>query len=147
VTANLLAGLLSAALAIPLCAQSAAPRAFSYDISNEVSITGTVSAVLIKPAAGMIGGSHILISTPSGMVDVSLGRFGLTGKGALSGSAGEKIDVTGVMRTVKDQQVFMARTVQVGGESFTIRNEHGVEVPPQARPDARENSGTKGNSL
>jgi len=102
--------------------------------------------VLVKPAAGMIFGSHLLLTTPSGRIDVSLGRFGLQGKGALTVSAGEQIDVTGVMKTIKEQQVFLARTVKVGAETYTIRNEHGIEISPQARPRADEQTG-KGNSL
>ena len=137
----------SAMLAIPVLAQSAgAPHPLRYDVANESTISGVVSSVLVKPAAGMIFGSHLLLTTPSGRIDVSLGRFGLQGKGALTVSAGEQIDVTGVMKTIKEQQVFLARTVKVGAETYTIRNEHGIEISPQARQRTDEQSG-KGNSL
>jgi len=123
-------------------AETRAAGPFSYDISKEVTLNGAVSSVLTKPAAGMIWGSHLLLATASGPVDASLGRFGLRGKGAVSVAAGQQIEVTGVMRTIKDKQVLLARTVKVGGQVYTIRNEHGVPVSPQARERAQ-----KGESL
>ena len=71
-------------------------------------------------------GSHLLFATSAGQVDASLGRFGLRGKGALSVVAGQQVEVTGVMKTIKSKQVFLARTVNVGGQVYTIRNAHGV---------------------
>jgi len=38
-----------------------------------------------------------------------------------------------VMKTIGNQKVFLARTVKVGDQVYTIRNEHGVPIPPQAR--------------
>ncbi len=113
-----------------------------YDITKEVTVNGTVSSVLTKPAPGMIMGSHFMLSTLSGPVDASLGRFGLRGKGALSVAPGQQVEVTGVMKTLKDKQVFLTRTVKVGGHVYTIRNEHGIPVSPRARGRAQ-----KGESL
>ncbi len=109
---------------------------FSYDASEEVTLNGVVSSVLTKPCPGMIVGSHLLLATASGPVDASLGRFGLLGAGAVSVAAGQQIEVTGVMKMIKDKQVFMVRTVRVGGEVYPIRNEYGFPVSPQARQRA-----------
>ena len=114
--------------------QSAGP--FTYDVAKEITLNGTVSSVLMKPSAGMIMGSHLLLATPSGPVDASLGRFGLLGKGAVSVTAGQQIEVTGVMKTLNDKQVLLVRTVKTGGQIYTIRNQHGFPVPPQARERA-----------
>lgn len=129
-----LAILLLTVLASPLGAQSVpAHRAFAYNASEEVTLQGTVSSVLLKPSSGMIVGSHLLITTSSGPVDVSLGRFALWGKGAVSVAAGQQIEVTGVMKTIGNQQVFLGRTVKIGDQVYPIRNEHGVPISPQAR--------------
>ncbi|MFZ0761668.1 MAG: hypothetical protein WAM69_17100, partial [Candidatus Sulfotelmatobacter sp.] len=88
------------------------------------------------PAAGMIMGSHLLLATVSGRVDASLGRFGLLGKDALPVAAGQQIEVTGIMKTIRDKQVFLVRAVNAGGQIYTIRNEHGVPVSPRARERA-----------
>lgn len=126
-------------------ARSAAP--FHYDIAGEVTLTGTVSSVLTKAAPGMIVGSHLLLATPSGTVDASLGRFGLRGRGAVSVATGQQIEAIGVMKVIKDKPVLLVRTVKVGGDVYTIRNEHGVLLSPQARERAGQKTGQKGESL
>jgi hypothetical protein len=113
---------------------------FSYDISQEVTLNGTVSSVLTEPSPGMVAGSHLLLTTPSGQVDVSLGVSGLRGKDALSVTGGQQLEVIGVMKVFKGEQVFFARTVTVGGHTYAIRNKNGIPVTPQARERAHENS-------
>jgi DNA/RNA endonuclease YhcR with UshA esterase domain len=145
--AGLLTLLLFAVSTIPVSAETAyQPRPY-YDITKEVTLTGTVSIVLAKPSPGMIVGSHLLLSTAYGVVDASLGRFGLAGKDALPVAPGERVEVTGVMKTLRDRQVFVVRTVTVDGQVFTMRNEHGIPVPPQARGRANQKFGQRGESL
>ncbi len=108
----------------------------SYDVSQEVTLQGKVSSVLTKSAPGMIWGAHLLFATSSGPVDASLGRFALLGKGALSVAAGQQVEVTGVMKTIRDKQIFLARIVKAEGKVYTIRTEHGVPVSPQMRERA-----------
>jgi NAD/NADP transhydrogenase beta subunit len=117
-----------------------------YDVAEEVTITGTVSSVLMKAAPGMIVGSHLLLSTPSGAVDASLGRFGLQGAGAVFVAAGQQIEATGVVKTIKDKPIFLVRTIKVSDEVYTIRNEHGLPVSPQARERAGRDMSQKGES-
>jgi hypothetical protein len=132
----------------PVHAQTSAPtssegsRKSSGDVSQEITLTGNVSRVLPTGAPGMITGSHLLVETSAGMVDASLGRFGLLGGGARSVSAGQQIEATGVMRTVQGKSVFLVRTVKINGETYTIRNRHGFPVSPQARERARQKGGS-----
>jgi DNA/RNA endonuclease YhcR with UshA esterase domain len=145
--AGLLAGLLFAILALPLVAQSERESRAFYDIAKEVTLTGTVSSVLAKPAAGMLFGSHLMLDTNLGQVDASLGKWGLQGKGALSVAAGEAVEVTGVMKTMNDKPVFIVRTVKVSGQVFTIRNQYGVPRSPQSRERASQKAAQGGESL
>jgi hypothetical protein len=105
----------------------------SSDVPKEITLHGTVSSVLPKSSVGMVPGSHLMLSTPSGTVDASLGRFGMVGKGALSVTAGDEVEVTGIMRTFRDTQVFLVRTVRAGGQVYLFRNEQGILISPQAR--------------
>lgn len=120
---------------------------FSYDTSKEVTLNGTVLSVLAKPSPGMIMGSHLLLTTPSGPMDASLGTFGLRGKGALSVAAGQLAEVTGVLKIVKGTQVFLARTVKVGGHVYTMRSEHGFPVSPLSRERTDGKTAQKVESL
>ena len=141
--AGLLAGLIFAILVVPLNAQTAGDSRLAYDISKEITLTGTVSSVLRSPAPGMIWGSHLMIETLSGKVDASLGRWGLEGKGALSVMPGQQVEVTGVMKTLNKREVFLARTVKVNDKVYTLRTRSGVAVSPQSR----EIAARKGETL
>jgi hypothetical protein len=68
----------------------------------------------------------------------------LQGRGALSIEAGKQVEVTGVMKTLNGKQVLITRTVTVNGHAYTMRNEHGIPVSPQARERAGEKSAHKG---
>jgi hypothetical protein len=113
----------------------------------EVTLTGTVQSVLVKAAPGMMVGSHLLLATPNGTVDASLGRFGLQGDGAVPVAAGQQIEATGVMKRIKDRFVFLVRSVKVDGVVYTIRNKHGFPVSPQARKRASDKTGGNEESL
>jgi hypothetical protein len=117
---------------------------FRYDVSHEVTLSGTVASVLTKKTPGMLMGSHLLLTTASGLVDTSLGAFGLRGKGALAVTPGKQVEVTGVMKTIRNKQVFLARTVTVGGKIYEIRNVHGIPVSPQARERASRKTAGEG---
>ena len=138
--------------ALPLHAQtsdvSTKPTAHVwYDISQEVRLSGTVSVVEKNPVRGTeaIAGSHLMVQTSAGTVKASLGKYALKGKSPLSLSSGQQIQMLGVMKTVRDQQVFVARVIQVNGHQYTIRNERGLATAGIAHGKA--NSGTTGGTL
>ena len=79
-----------------------------------------------------------MVETASGRLVASLGRFGLEGKGALSVTPDQQIELTGVLMTVRDKEVFVVRSVKADGKTFTMRNEHGIEVSPLTRERAAE---------
>jgi len=141
IIAGPLIGVLLAMFAIPLSAQPGDPHA--YEIGKEVTLSGTISAVVTKTVPGMLMGGHLLLTTASGQVDASLGRWALQGKRPLSVFAGQQVDVTGIMEKIKGKEVFITRTVKSGGNVYTLRNQHGIEISPQTR----ERAAQRGESL
>ena len=129
----LLAGLLSAILAVPLGAVTKTELHPYYDITKEIQLSGMASSLLARPRQGMMPGSHILVETASGTIDASLGKWGLQGQGAPSIQNGDQVTIKGVMKTVNDKQVFIVRTLEVDGRTYRIRNEHGLPFSPQGR--------------
>jgi hypothetical protein len=130
----------------PLTAVTAAtPARPYYDTREEITLAATVNSVIVRPAAGMAIGPHLLLATASGTVDASLGKWGMTGKGALSVSAGQPVVVTGVMKVLKNRPVLVVRTVKAGGKVYVMRNEHGIPEPPQSR--VHSNDGQQGGGL
>jgi hypothetical protein len=145
--AGLLTGLLFATLAVPLGAQPARPSHQFYEVSKEVTLSGTISNVVAKAAPGTLPGPHLLLATSSGKIDASLGRFALRGKNPLSVAPGKEVQVTGVMKTIKNQNVFVARIVKVDGKAYTLRNQRGVAMSPLSRERASQKAAQKGASL
>ena len=136
-------------LATPANGQTAAEVAkhvgvFGYDASKEITLTGTVSNVITKSEPGTIMGCHLLLQTKSGAVDASLGWFAMRGKGALSVWAGEQMAITGFMKTIGNEQVFLARLVKTNDGVYLIRNERGLVLFPQARERLSQQSAEKG---
>jgi hypothetical protein len=130
-----LLALVSPALSVQ--AQTAAATAthegpFHYDSSQETTINGKVSGVVTKPTQGMLMGSHLLVETSSGTVDASLGSLALRGKDAPTFATGQQVVLTGIMKTLKNKDVFLVRTVKVGDQVYTFRNEHGFPVREEA---------------
>jgi hypothetical protein len=146
----LFAFLTTGLFAIPIYAQAIerATKAVAppkYDIRKEVTLPATVSTVISKatPEMKMLAGSHLILETSSGKIDASLGAFPITGEGALSVTAGERVQITGVMKTVRDQQVLVTRLVLINGRAYKVRNEHGFLLMPVSRkrtanPEAKE---------
>ncbi len=132
-----LAAVLLAVAVVPLTAQASGDSRLAYNIKNEVKITGVVSSVMDKPERGMTFGSHLLVNTASGTLDVSLGRWAFTGKGAARVGIGQQVEVTGILKTLNHRQVFLARTLNAGGKTYSLRNEYGIPVSPQARERAQ----------
>ena len=122
----------------------AEPHPF-YDVTKEITLSGPVTGVVHGPTAGLIPGSHLLLVTGAGTVDASLGKWGLHGKSAPTIGNGEQVTVRGVMKTIRNRKVFIVRTIDVGGHTYAIRNQHGVPVSPQSRE--RSEKTQKGVSL
>lgn len=132
-----LASLMLAIALQPLLAQNNAANTtyvpFHYRQSDEISVSGVVSAVLMRSVKGTVNGSHLTLATSGGTLDVSLGPWAMFGPNHLVVNAGDEVDVTGVFTTMNKKQILLARSINADGRTYSLRNEHGVALPPQAR--------------
>jgi hypothetical protein len=118
-----------------------------YDITKEVTITGTVTGVVRKaaPEMKMLGGSHLIVKATSGeVIDASLGRFAMEGEGTVTVASGEQIQLTGVVRVINDKEVLFTRLVRTNGHLYKVRNEHGYALAPEPA-NASAGSDTEGS--
>ena len=139
--------------AIPIYAQTIEPTKKpaappKYDIRSEVTLPATVTSVISQatPEMKMLPGSHLILETASGKIDACLGVFRIAGEGAPSVSAGERVQVTGVMKTVRHQRVLVTRLVLINGHTYKVRNEHGFVLMPAARKGT-DDADTQGGRL
>jgi hypothetical protein len=99
----------------------------AYNIANDVSLQGTVLKYTENSATPPIG-THVLLQTSSGNVDVHLGDARLLHLGKLFITPGSNIRFVGQMNTEGSKQIFLARLVQVGSQVLAVRNEHGFLI-------------------
>jgi hypothetical protein len=114
----------------------------TYDVSKEVTLTGTISDVVKKPKAGMLLGTHLMLATSKGPVDAHIGTYAGRDKRLDTVKEGESIKAVGMMTKTKEGEVFIVRTVEMGSETLTVRNTNGFFVGP-ASPRAKTNSPLK----
>lgn len=98
-----------------------------YDVAKEIKIEGAIEKI---DAAGtsVPMGTHILVQTPEGLVDVHLG-FGAAAKPSHLGIVeGQNVTLVGMMETIGNNQVLLARLMTTPDHIFVLRNEHGIPV-------------------
>ena len=137
-------------LALPSNAQTDAAKtqpfvSLNYDISREVELSGTITDVVSNPSAGMLWGSHLILETASGSVDAQLGRLRLSGRDAISPAPGDHVQVTGVMETINSKAVLLTRLIEVNGQVYELRNQHGIYRAHPERTSVSEAAAAAGS--
>jgi hypothetical protein len=101
-----------------------------YDMSKEVTLSGTVQSLVKKPAPGALVGAHLMVSTAQGTVDAHVGNRLLAGPNPASFASGQSVKLVGIMTEFNHQNVFLVRTIETGNRTITVRSEHGFLVLP-----------------
>jgi hypothetical protein len=129
----MLAGILS--LCIPVGAQqatqSSALRFQSYDVKREVNLLGTVVKYDAASSVPPIG-SHLLLQTSSGQVDVHLGNAKVLQANHFELNPGDRVRIIGENLAYGDGAIFAARIVQKGAQAVAVRNTRGALTSPAA---------------
>lgn len=99
----------------------------AYDLSKEVKVEGAIEKIDGFGPNGPIG-THILIQTATGTVDAHLGFGPAAAPKYLGISIGEKVTVIGMVQTVGNSDVLMARILTTPFRIVVLRNEHGIPV-------------------
>ena len=99
----------------------------AYNIANDVSLQGTVLKYTENSATQPIG-THVLLQTSTGNVDVHLGDARLLHLAKLNITPGSSIRFVGQMDTTGSNPVFLARLVQVGTQLLAVRSDHGFPL-------------------
>lgn len=115
----------------------------AYDITHETTLTGTIEDVVTKPAAGGVGGLHLLVAGPQGVVDAHLGAF--LSKETKDGlHAGMPVEIIGAPMQLHDKEYFLARELNVDGHKVVIRTERGFFVLPRGGNTVKRTQAAKG---
>lgn len=117
-----------------------------YDVSKEVTLSGTVVGVPENSSHGEAQQPFLVLQTKSGVVNGRLTPFAQNEKGGIAIMPGQQAKVTGVMMTLRSKQVLEVRTLEIGGHTYQIRTKRGF---PLAHPERNAASITesKGGQL
>lgn len=108
---------LVAAGSLLLCGEAPQPR--GYDVTKEVTVTGTVETV--KETGWRGRGLHVTLKNAEVTTEVHLGPKTFLEKEGLRLAKGDTIGVTGA----KMQGAVIARTVTHAGKTYILRDEKG----------------------
>lgn len=100
-----------------------------YNIANDSSLQGTVLSYTENSKTPPLG-THVLLQTSGGNVDVHLGDARSLHQAKLSLAQGMSVRFVGQSQTVGKNTVFLARLVQVGSQVVAIRSNHGLPLTP-----------------
>src|ERR1700685_2641849 len=138
-------------LAAPGYAQTAAATTkpsvpLRYDVSKEVTLSGTVVDAPEKSSHGQAQQPFLVLQTKSGLINGRLTHFAQNEKGGIAIVQGQQVEVTGVMMALQSKQVFEVRTLEVGGHTYQIRNKRGFPLVHPER-NAASITQSKGGQL
>lgn len=125
----LLAAFSSFLVLLPATAQKATGNDASapkYDLHTETTVKGTVEELKLPPKANEI--AHLALKTGSGTIDVYLCPKSFLDDMGLSFSKGEEIAVTGSKIKQGDSDLVLARAVEKGNDTVTLRDDKGTPV-------------------
>lgn len=121
---------------------AAKPAAGSYHVANDVSVQGTVLKYTENSTSAPIG-THVLLQTASGNVDVHLGDGRMLKAAKLNLTDGATVRFVGQSRSIGNSSVFLARLVQVGAQVVAVRSTRGALLSPAL---VRVNRGVAGDA-
>ena len=112
---------------------------FSYDSSRETQIQGTVVSFTRGSDVAPIG-PHATIKTSSGIVDVQLGNADTLKINNVSLAAGDSVKIVGANHNFGNGNVFLARVLQKGNQTVTLRNSKGIPQAPRVEGPVKARS-------
>ena len=104
--------------------------------SSDITVAGTIQQVSSEHTPGSLPGLHLLMTSPQGTLDSSIGPF-LAESVKATLSSGQQIQVVGFMESINGHSYLVARQLIAGGHQIPIRNEHGSLVHAQSPPGNR----------
>jgi hypothetical protein len=99
--------------------------------SSDVAVTAIIREVVPNHASGIPAGLHLMLGTPQGVLDASVGPY-LAPSIQQALSAGQQIQVIGQVKTIHDQKYLLVRHLVLNGNEIVIRSDNGSFVRGRA---------------
>jgi hypothetical protein len=102
-------------------------RNVKHVASNQITVAGTIQQVPSEHTPGSPAGLHLLVTSPQGVLDASLGP-NLTEDVRQALTTGQQVQVVGVIQTINGHSYLLAHQLILAGRQILIRNENGFLV-------------------
>lgn len=96
-----------------------------YDTKTETTVTGTIDEINQQDSYCPGGGTHLVLKTEKGNLDVRLGPTKFVESQKFELKKGDSVQVIGSKLDSKAGAFIIARQVTSGGKTLTLRNEKG----------------------
>jgi len=97
-----------------------------YDPKSELTVKGDVQDVQQQAGKRSWSGTHLILNTETGTLDVHVGPSSYIAQKQFSFAKGDKIEVVGSKVTVSGKEVLLAREITKDGKTLVLRNAQGV---------------------
>jgi len=97
-----------------------------YDKTTEVTVKGTVAAVVPQQARMGGTGTHLTFKTEQGSFDVHLGPAAWLSEKKYEFAAGDSLEIVGSALTINGEKAVIAREITKGDAKFTLRDANGL---------------------
>ncbi|HYM11388.1 MAG TPA: hypothetical protein VEU62_11685 [Bryobacterales bacterium] len=97
-----------------------------YDPTTEVTVKGTIDDVQQMAHGRRMMGTHVMLKTDAGTLDVHLGPSSFLSKKGFTLAKGDQIEVTGSKVKYSGADALIAREVKKGDKTLTLRDKNGV---------------------
>lgn len=102
-----------------------------YDTKTETTVTGTIDQINQQDSFCPGGGTHLVLKTDKGNMDVRLGPTKFLGDQKFELKKGDSVQVIGSKLDSKAGEFIIARQITSGGKTLTLRNEKGFPAWPR----------------
>ena len=101
----------------------------NYNPATETTLTGTVDDIKNLPSPGRGGGGlHLIVSTPTGSIEVHVGPASFVSSKNVTFSKGDALTVVGSKVTMAGKEVVIAREIKKGDQVLTLRDPKGFPL-------------------
>lgn len=98
----------------------------NYDPKSEGTMSGTVDRVIQESGHRGSHGTHLLLKTDSGTIEVHVGPTDYIAGKQFSFATGDVVEVIGSKIKMQDQDALIAREIKKAGKTLVLRNAQGI---------------------
>ncbi len=99
-----------------------------YDVKSEVKVAGSVEEVQQFTGRRGWSGTHLVLRTDSGTLDVHVGPTAYIEKQQFSFAKGDSIEVLGSQIKLSGKDTLLAREITKDGKKLTLRDQNGFPL-------------------